>query len=59
MNGIVDVFQASVTTRLIDLPGMIAEGGEVFVIRIVHQDIDGALEASELRGHGVEDLAFF
>jgi hypothetical protein len=35
---------------------MIAEGCKVLVVRIIHQNIDIALQALELRFHCCEDL---
>ena len=56
---IVDIFKAGVGTWFVNLPYVIAKGRKILVVGIIHQNIDRALEARELRGHGVKNLVFF
>lgn len=56
VDGIVEIFDTGECARLVLLPYMIAEGCKVFVVRIIHQNIDIALQALELRFHCCEDL---
>ncbi len=56
MDGIVEILDTGKCTRAVLLPYMITEGCKVLVVRIIHQDIDVALQALELRFHCCEDL---
>jgi hypothetical protein len=47
MYGVVNIFQTSKGSR-IRLPDMIAECSEALVVRIVHENVDVALERIEL-----------
>lgn len=59
VNGIMDVFKTGIGTWFIDLPHMVTECCKILVVRIIHQNVDGALKTRELRSHGIEYLAFF
>jgi hypothetical protein len=58
VNGVMDVFKGSFGAGRTLIPHVITECVEVFVVGIIHKDVDILLQTRELCRHCIENLVF-